>query len=80
MWPNPQFPIDTVPSINTVLKSQNSFRYFWSVIWNSIPAELREISYFQAFKSEIKAWWPTNYPCRLCKNYIENLGFVNIAS
>ena len=69
-----------VPSINTVFKGQNSISYFGSVIWNSIPAELRGINSFQVFKSEIKAWRPTNCPCRLCKNYIGNLGFVNIAS
>ena len=62
----------TVPSINTVFKGQNSISYFGSVIWNSIPAELRGINSFQVFKSEIKAWRPTNCPCRLCKNYIEN--------
>ena len=70
----------TVPSINTVFKGQNSISYFGSVIWNSIPAELRQINSFQVFKSELKAWRPTNCSCRLCKNYIENLGFVNIAS
>ena len=61
-------------------KGQNSISYFGSVIWNSIPAELREINSFQVLKSEIKAWPPTNCPCRLCKNYIKKLGFVNIAS
>ena len=70
----------TVPSINTVFKGQNSISYFESVIWNSIPAELRRINSFQVFKSEIKAWRPTNCPCRICKNYIGNLSFVNIAS
>ena len=69
-----------VPSINTVFKGQNSISYFGSVIWNSIPAKLREINSFQVFKSEIKALRPTNYPCRLSKNYIENLVFVNIVS
>ena len=69
-----------VPGISTVYKGQNSISYFGSVIWNSIPAELRGINSFQVFKSVIKAWRPTNCPCRLCKNYIGNLGFVNIAS
>ena len=44
----------TVPSINNVFKGQNSISYFVSVIWNSIPAELREINSFQVFNSEIK--------------------------
>ena len=43
----------TVPSIN-VFKGQNSISYFDSVIWNLIPAELREINSFQVFNSEIK--------------------------
>ena len=70
----------TVPSINTVFKGQNSISYFGSVIWNSISAALREINSFQVFKSKIKALRPTNCRCRLCKNYIENLSFVNIVS
>ena len=70
----------TVPSINTLFKGQNSISYFGSVIWNLIPAELRGINSFQVFKSEIKEWRPTNCPCRLCRNYIGTLGFVNIAS
>ena len=70
----------TVPSINTVLKGQNSVSYFESVIWNSFPAELREINSFQVFKSEVKAWRPTNCSCILCKIYIENLRFVNTTS
>ena len=70
----------TVPSINTAFKGQNSISYFGSVVWNSISAELREINFFQVFKSEIKPLQQTNYPCRLSKNYIENLGFVSIPS
>ena len=69
-----------VLSINTVSKGQNSISYFGSVIWNSIPAELREINSFQVLKSKIKAWQPTNCPCGLCKNYIEKITFVNIYS
>ena len=70
----------TVPSINTVFKDRNSVSYFGSVIWNSIPVELKRINSFQVFRPKVKAWRPTNGPCRLFKNYIENLDFINIAS
>ena len=60
----------TVPSISTVFKGQNYISYFESVIWNSIPGKLREINSFQVFKSEIKAWRPPKFFCRLCKNCI----------
>ena len=61
----------TAPSINTVFKDQNSVSYF---------AELKGINSFLVFRPEVKAWRPTNCPWRLCKNYIENLGFINIGS
>ena len=67
-----------LPNVNTVFKGQNSISYFGSVIWNSIPFELRKASSYQIFRSEIKRWRPTNCPYRLCKNYIGNLGFINI--
>ena len=44
-----------VPSINNVFKGQNSTYYFGSVIWNSISAELREISSFQFFQIKNKS-------------------------
>ena len=45
----------TVPRITTVFKGQNSISCFGLVIWNSIPAELREIKSYQVFKSEVKS-------------------------
>ena len=31
-----------VPSVNSILRGKNSFRYFGSVIWNLLPIEIRE--------------------------------------
>ena len=31
---------------------------------------------FRQFKNKIKKWKPGNSPCRLCKVYIDNIGFV----
>ena len=69
-----------LPIANTVFKGQNSISYFGSVIWSSIPFELTKTSFYLIFRSEIKRWRPTKCPCRLCKNYIGNLGFINISS
>ena len=30
----------------------------------------------ETFKSEIKKWKPENCPCRLCKSYLQNVGFI----
>ena len=69
-----------LPNVNSVFKGQNSISYFGSVIWNSIPFEIRKASSYQIFRSEIKQWRRTNCLCRLCKNYIGNLGFINTFS
>ena len=68
-----------VPSVNSVFNGENSIRYFGPKIWNLVPNELRNVSNFGTFKAEIRKWKPPNCPCRLCKNYIRNIGFVNIA-
>ena len=31
-----------IPSVNSVLKNKNSLRQFGSVIWSSLPIEIRE--------------------------------------
>ena len=68
----------TIPRINTVLKGQNSLRYFGAVIWNSLPVKYKNIESLSEFKSQIKKWKPKTCPCRLCKNFVKNLGFANI--
>ena len=55
----------TIPNINTVTKGKNSISYFGSVLWNSIPASIRNIE---------------DCPCQLCKDYVANLGYVNISN
>jgi len=69
-----------VPGINTVTRGKKSIRYFGSILWNSIPSNIRNIEIFEVFKKEIKKWRPINCPCQLCKNYVGNLGFVNISN
>ena len=39
LWSKPEL---VIPSVNSILKGQNSLRYFVFVIWNSLPIEIRE--------------------------------------
>ena len=41
-----------------------------------VPDSLREVKTLLIFKNEIKAWTTDNRPCRLCKNYIGQVGFI----
>ena len=65
-----------IPQIKTVLKGSNSIRYYGPVIWNLIPTKMKYIDSLETFKSKIRMWKPNNCPCRICKNYIPNVGFL----
>ena len=68
-----------LPKINSVLYGENSLRYLGPKIWDIIPRELKSLESLGKFKSAIKIWIPLNCPCRLCKDYIQGIGFVNVA-
>ena len=36
----------------------------------------KNIENLKHFQKEIKTWKPNKYPCRLCKVYIETIGFL----
>lgn len=67
-----------VPRVNTVFKGDDSLRHLGPLIWNIIPNKIKQLSSLKKFKAEIKKWIPHNCPCRLCKNYIKGLGYINI--
>jgi hypothetical protein len=47
---------------STQSRTQNSFRYRSTLQYNSIPAELRTISYLPRFKTKLKLWVASNIP------------------
>ena len=45
-------------------------------IWALVPENLRQSTSLNIFKRGIKKWNPSNCPCRLCKIYVQNVGFI----
>ena len=45
-------------------------------IWEQAPSKIRNKKSLEGFKREIKKWKPTDCPCRICKIFIPNLGFI----
>ena len=66
-----------LPQIKTVSFGKNSIRYLGPIIWNSLPLEWRLSNCLLEFKKVIKDWRPSDCPCRLCAQYIADLGFLN---
>ena len=47
-------------------------------IWDIIPGNIKKASSFTIFKNKIKSWVPEGCPCKLCKYYVQGLGYVPI--
>ena len=65
-----------IPNMKTVNHGFESLRYLGPKIWETIPSPLKEIDSLKNFKNSIKKWKPQSCPCRLCKIYIQNIGYI----
>ena len=50
---------------------------FGAKIWELIPENIKYSESVDIFKSKIRKWGPEICPCRLCKTYVNQVGFVN---
>ena len=65
-----------IEPIHSVFNGSESASYLGPKIWEQIPIEIKNKDSLISFKKEIKKWKPLNCPCRLCKTYIANVGFI----
>ena len=65
------------PIVKTVYQGSESMSYLGRKIWDTLPEKLMNMDNPETLKKEIKAWKPNNCPCRLCKVYIEGVGFLS---
>ena len=63
-------------NIRTVHYGLQSISYLGPKIWKLVPNNIKESTSLGVFKVAIKKWVPDGCPCRLCKNYVQNVGFM----
>ena len=61
---------------HSVTQGTETLSYLGPKIWSLIPDKIKESTTLPIFKKNIKVWVPEKCPCRLCKTYIANVGFV----
>ena len=54
----------------------SSLGYFGPKVWQMIPSEIKNASTLKIFKEKIKKWQVNNCLCRLCKKYVQRIGFL----
>ena len=63
-------------NVKTVHYGTESLSFLGPRIWKLVPLEIKKSTSLQIFKNKIKTWAPENCPCRLCKTYVQGVGFV----
>ena len=61
---------------NSVYHDIESLAFLGPKIWVSVPDEIKTSENVDIFKNKIKKWIPDNCPWRLCRVYIQNIGFI----
>ena len=62
--------------VQPVYDGTESISYLGPKIWDVLPDDYETIQNSDTFKIKIKKWKPENCPCRLCKVYIDRVGFL----
>ena len=65
-----------VDPIHSIFNASESASYLCLEIWEQIHTEIKNKYSLVGFKKDIKKWKPQNCPCRICKTFIANLGFI----
>ena len=65
-----------LPKVRTTYYGIETIRYRGPKTWNLLPVEIKNSKSLGEIKNKIKKWKPKGCTCRLCKNYVFNLGFL----
>ena len=65
-----------IPRVVGVNKGLETIRYRGPLTWKLVPEEIKESKSLLIFKEKIKKWKPLGCTCRLCKVYVNDLGYL----
>ena len=65
-----------IPTVKSVNYGLESIRFLGPKIWESVPNNLKNKEPIESFKVAINDWKPESCPCRLCKTYVQNIGYL----
>ena len=64
------------PLVKSVYKGTENLKFLGPKIWNILPDTYKDFPDLDSYKVALKKRRPVNCPCRICKVYIANFGFV----
>ena len=65
----------TLGHAKTVKYGTKTISYLAPKIWSLVPNAIKSSKSLDVFKFKIRQWEP-DFPCWLCKNYLQHVGFI----
>ena len=65
-----------IRQVHTVYHGTESLSFLGPKIWEQVPQEIKDSENIDLFKRQIKKWTPSHCPCRLCRTYLPQIGFI----
>ena len=66
----------TTRIVNSVRYGTEAVSFLAPKIWDILPKDIKDAESLDIFKRKIKKWIPSECPCRLCKTYVPQVGFI----
>ena len=63
-------------NVHSVYNGTETICYRGPQIWALVPDDIKKSESSTEFKKRIRSWKPNGCPCRICKRFIANIGFV----
>ena len=55
----------------------SSLKYLATKIWNIAPYYIKSVGNLNSFKKKMRNWEPKRCHCRLCKQYVHGVGYMD---
>ena len=62
--------------VHSLYHGTESFSFLGPKILELVPEDTKQSESHNIFKNKIKKWVPSRCPCRLCRIYLQNIGFL----
>ena len=66
--------------IRTIRYGIERAAFVGSKIWSYMPSELKDSTSLNKFRSKTKTWKPENCPHKLCKIYLQRIGYLQVTN
>ena len=63
-------------NVKTTTYGLDSVSYLAPKLWMQVPIDMKNSASLAIFKQRIRTWVPDSCLCRLCKVYVQNLGYI----